>query len=195
MTLYRIHADDTRYLNFVVDSSDVRKNLGKDCVFHMDRRPRSYAHVWKTPILIDFHYGRQGKNKSVPDIAVINGRLYFGEDAYRRLHTIIDAAGEFLPVHHPDGTGFVFNPLKTAEEVDGIDEAKTAYDPHGNLAHYAFQEDRVKDFPMFRTEMDTYQGVFCHDAFKEAVEAAGFKGVLFGRDYSNPIGVAFGSTH
>lgn len=195
MTLYRIHGDDSKYLNFVVDASDVEAKLGYDYPFHLDRRPVPYSQVWKAPLLVDFHYGRQGGNKPIPDIAENGGHLYFGEAAYERLHPIIDAAGEFLPVHYDGAAGFVFNPLKTAEDVDGIDEAKTANDAHGNLAHYAFHEDRVSALPIFKTKMDTFLGIFCHDAFKAAVEEGGFTGVLFGPDYSNPIGTVFGIKH
>lgn len=195
MTLYRIHEDDAKYLNFVVDASDVEAKLGFDHPFHLDRRPVPYSRVWKAPLLVDFHYGNQGGNKPIPDIAENNGRLYFGDEAHDRLHPIIDAAGEFLTVHHRDGAGYIFNPLKTAEDVDGIDHAKTAHDAHGNLEHYAFHEDRVGALPVFKTKMDTYLGIFCHDAFKSAVEEGGFTGLKFGTDYSNPIGTAFGTRH
>ena len=195
MTLYRIYADD-RYLNFVIHGSEVIKKLGgRDHPFHIDRRPKRYAEFWTEPLEVDFHYGDSVKGKTVPDIAANNGRLYFSELAYEALHAGIETAGEFLPVRHADVAGFVFNPLHAAEDVDGIDSSKTVHDAYGNLEHYAFQEDRVRDFPIFRTEMDTYLGIFCHDAFKDAVEAGGFTGIAFGGDYSNPIGTSFGSTH
>ena len=195
MTLYRIYGDDAKYLNFVVDASDCEEKLGFDHPFHLDSRPVPYAPVWKTPLLVDFHYGRQGRNKPIPDIAENGGHLFFGEAAHARLHPLIGSAGEFLPVHFTEGTGYVFNPLRTAEEVDGIDEDKTALDAHGNLVHYAFREDRVSALPIFKTEIDTFLGIFCHDAFKDAVAEGGFTGLTFGGDYSNPIGTAFGSTH
>lgn len=195
MTLYRIHADD-RYLNYVIHGSEIIKKLGgRDHPFHIDRRPKRYAELWTKPLEVDFHYGDHTKGKDIPDIAANNGRLYLGEPAYGRLHSIIEASGEFLPVRHDGGSGYVFNPLMTAEEVDGIDESRTVHDAHGNLAHYAFHEDRVREFAIFRTEMDTFLGIFCQDSLKSAVEEAGFNGILFGRDYSNPIGAAFGSTH
>lgn len=195
MTLYRIYGDDARYLNFVEDASDFEEKMGEDCVFHLDPTPRPYADVWETPMLVDFHYGNQGRNKLIPDIAENGGRLFFSAAAHDRLHGTIESAGEFLPVHHRDGTGYLFNPLKSAEDVDGVDQAKTAYDAHGNLIHYAFHEDRVAAFPIFKTAMDAYNGLFCHDSFKTAVEQSGLKGILFGGDYSNPVGTAFGSTH
>ena len=144
---------------------------------------------------MDFHYGDSIKGKTIPDIAANNGRLCFSEPAYEALHAGIETAGEFLPVRYDAAAGFVFNPLNAAEDVDGIDPSKTVHDAHGNLEHYAFHVDRVSRFPIFRTEMDTYLGIFCHDAFKDAVEAGGFTGITFGGDYSNPIGTAFGSTH
>ena len=195
MTLYRIHGDDARYRNFVEDASDFEEKMGEDCVFHLDPTPRRYADQWPSPMRVDFHYGDQGGDKPIPDIAENGGRLFVSDAAYGRLRPIIDAAGEFLPVYHRDGVGYIFNPLRTAEEVDGIDTAKTVHDAHGNLEHYAFHEERVRALPIFKTELDTYLGIFCHDAFKTAVEEGGFPGVVFVQDYSNPIGAAFGSRH
>lgn len=195
MTLYRIYGDDARYLNFVEDASDFEEKMGEDCIFHLDPTPRRYADEWTEPMLVDFHYGNQGRNKIVPDIAENGGRLYFSIQAYDRLHAMIDDAGEFLPVRHQDGAGYLFNPLRTAEEVDGIDRAKTVHDAHGNLVHYAFHEGRVAALPIFKTAMDVYNGIFCQGAFKSAVEGSGLTGILFGPDYSNPIGTAFGGMH
>ena len=77
MTLYRIYGDDAKYLNFVVDASDCEEKLGFDHPFHLDSRPVPYAPVWKTPLLVDLHYGRQGRNKPVPDIAENGGHVGF----------------------------------------------------------------------------------------------------------------------
>ncbi len=204
MSLYRIYGDDAHYLNFVVDGVDVIKKLGgRDYPFHIDRTPKPYAAVWKAPVIVDFHYGKAVKSKVLPDvaekvlpdIAENGGRLYFNEHAYQLLHSLIDECGEFLPVYHDDGSGYVFNPLKSAEDVSGIDSERTLFDTHGNLAHFSFHDDKVKPFPIFRTALDTYLGIFCQEEFKSAVERNDLKGISFGSDLSNPIGVSYGGRH
>ncbi|MCI0507599.1 MAG: hypothetical protein L0Z73_16015 [Gammaproteobacteria bacterium] len=196
MSLYRIYGDDAHYLNFVIPGQEVIKKLGgRDYPFHIDRSPKPYSQVWKEPLQIDFYYGDYAKGKTIPDIAENGGRLYFSEPAYKALHKLMEDCGEFLPVIHRDGKGYIFNPLKTAEEVEGIDGKKTVYDVNGNLESFSFHEKRVKSFMVFRTKLDTYLGIFCQEAFKRAVEDGGFTGINFGSDLSNPLGTAYRTTH
>lgn len=185
MNFHLIYADYNHYLNFVVMGSEVAKKLGRDYPFHVDRRPKPYAHVWHEPLQITFYYGDYPKGSKIPDVIANNGRIFFNEQAYVACHELIESAGEFLPVVHEEGSGYLFNPLKSTEEVDGV--AKIGYDVHDNLESFEFHLDRLLDFSIFRTEVDTYQGIFCWDEFKNRVEDEGFKGLKFCQNCSIPL--------
>ncbi len=190
MAIYRICTDDRYYLNFVLNGADVEEKLGWDYPFHIDTSPKPYAHLWHEPLKITFYYGNFTKGKAIPDIAENGGRLYFSEEAYDALHKPLETSGEFLPVIHEGGAGYIFNPLKIAEDVDGV--AEIFYDVHDNLEGFQFDEERVKDFPVFKTEADTYLGIFCHEAIKHGVENTGFKGVRFTVHYSDLFRISRG---
>jgi hypothetical protein len=191
MSIFRIYGDNQRYLNFVIPGSEVISKLGgRDNPFHIDRTPKPYSKVWTQALQIDFHYGNQGKDKSIPDITENNGRLFLSPKAYDALNNLLESCGEFLPVYHEDGKGYIFNPLMTAEDMSGIDNALTTHDTHGNLENFGFIEDKVKPAPIFRTALDSYLGIFCSAEFKEAVESLKLNGICFSKDISNPINTA-----
>ena len=190
MAIFRICSDDAHYLNFVEDATDVEQKLGRDHPFHIDPRPKRYAHLWKEPLKVTLYYGNYNKGKRVPDIAENGGRIYLNQRVYETLYPVLEDAGEFLPVFHEEGEGYLFNPLMSAEDVDGVEEV--FYDEHDNMIGYRFDEKRVKDLPIFRTEVDGYQGIFCSEAVKETVEASAFKGVRFTKHYSDLFRISKG---
>lgn len=190
MAIYRICTDDAHYLNFVISGSEVEEKLGWDHPFHIDTRPKPYAHLWHEPLKMTFYYGNYTKGKAVPDIAENGGRLYFSEQAHNALHKLLETSGEFLPVIHEGGTGYIFNPLKTAEDVEGV--AEIFHDVHDNLEGFRFDEERVKDLSIFKTEVDNYLGIFCNEAFKNSVENAEYKGVRFTLHYSDLFRISRG---
>ena len=169
--------------------------LGRQYPFHIDRSPKPYSAVWTQPLVIDFHYGGEGQGKSIPDIIDNNGRLFFSEAAVKVFRESLSDCGEFLPVTYKEGTGYVFNPLKTAEEVDGINDELVCFDAHDNLESFQFHTEKVSVFPVFRTKLDTYLGIFCNEEFKSKVESHGLTGISFGEDISNPIGEPYGVSH
>lgn len=81
----------------------------------------------------------------------------------------------------------LFNILATAEDVEGLDTEISKKNEFGEVQSLAFHEGKVKDLSVFRTAFDGYMGVYCNEAFKEAVENAGLKGLLFNGD----IGTVF----
>ena len=193
MSLFRIYSDDRRYLNFVIPMAEVINKLGEEHPIHLQRSPKSYQAMWDDTFKLDFYYGKYNKGKVMPDLAENYGRMYFSETAYQHLHLLVESCGEFLPVQHQHGKGYIFNPLKTAEDVDGINQRLVTYDPYDNLESFGFHEDKLKDFVLFRTKLDTYLGIFCQEAFKNAVQANKLTGIKFGPDVSNPIGESYGT--
>lgn len=183
MAIYRIFADYERYLSFVEDVQDIEDKLGPDVPFDADSRPIPYAHLWKEPLKVTLYYGNYTKGKRVPDMAENGGRIYVSQRAYEALHPILKDAGEFLPVFHEEGEGYLFNPLMSAEDVDGV--AEVFYDKYDNMVGYRFHEEKVKDFPIFKTEVDAYHGIFCHEAVKETIETSDLKGIRITKYYGD----------
>jgi hypothetical protein len=129
----------------------------------------------------------------VPDLAEVDGKLFFSQKAYQQLKEFIETEGEFLPVTYEGGNGYIFNVLTIAEDLNGLDEKLTGYDRHGNLANFAFREDVMRGVPLFRAEIDGYQGIFCNEEIKEKIVKASLTGVILSADLGNPIGESFGT--
>lgn len=195
MALYRIYGDDRQYLNFVIPVSEVIQKLGKSHPIHIDRTPIPYKDIWKEPLEIDFMYGNETAGKLIPDIIDNNGRLFLSEKAYTELNELLNKVGEFLPVYYTDGKGYIFNPLKTAESESAIDKKSITHDEHGFLSNFSFIEEKLNNISVFKTELDTYLGLFCTAEFKSKVENADLKGIAFGQDISNPVGESYGVKH
>jgi len=195
MTIQRIHRDE-RYLTFSVPTSEVLTKLGREYPFHISRAPVPYAGVWKEPLAVRFAAGEEAEGEVVPDLEVRWGRLFFSEKAHEALNVDLKQDGEFLPVVYEGGTGYIFNPLTVAEDHDALDEKATARNEYGDLESLGFIEEKLPAGTMvFRTEADTYNGVFCTDAFKRAVEDAGLVGVYFQPDLANIFGYSAAPKH
>ena len=186
MTIHRLHPDWSRFLQFAIDPDDVEAKLGEDCLFHIDRSPRPYAALWR-PLRICFGAAPGSKATQRPDLAVTSGRLYLSERASGVLRALVDGCGELLEVADESGSGYLLNILRLAEQVDGVDTRLSRKNAYGDLEHLVFHEDRVAAMPVFRTAFDDYFGIYCGDAFKDAVEQAGLTGLRFGVDLGNPF--------
>lgn len=190
--IYRIHHDDN-YLMYVVPPVESMRKLGEQHgVFAFNSEPKPYASVW-TPLQIEFHACEGKKAKAMPDVSEHFGRLFLSEKACQALNVLLETCGELLPVTHKNGTGYIFNPLITAEQLGAIDDKLTSHDQHGNLAHFGFVEAKLKDTAIFKTRLDTWTGIFCSDMLKQAYENAGLTGITFHPDVSNPVGEPYGT--
>ncbi|OZG75396.1 hypothetical protein BTA51_03190 [Hahella sp. CCB-MM4] len=194
MTIHRIHHDNN-YLVFEIPTTEVINKLGREHPFHIKRAPLPYASVWLEPLTINFRAAGKSSKETIPDIAARNGRLFLNTKAHKALRNILANHGELLPIRFDHQEGYIFNPLRTSEEVSGLNRTMVTYDTNGNLTHLSFIESRVKSFPIFRTELDTYQGIFCTDEFKAAVEKERLQGISFYSDLVNPLGMPFGTSH
>jgi len=192
--IYRIHHKEA-YLMHSVPPVEAMTKLGdKHGTFAFNAEPKPYAEVWQ-PLHIDFTPCTGSKANTIPDISEHFGRLFLSTKAHTALKDLLADSGEFLSVTYgKDGQqGYIFNPLLTAEQLNAVDPKLTTHDPHGNLEHFGFIEDKLKDIPIFKTELDTYKGIFCSEAMKELCEAEQLTGINFHPDISNPIGESFGT--
>lgn len=172
------------------DRKQMYEEYGEDIPTHFDVNfvARPYADVIKNPFKVNFANDESGLyGDQIPDISEDHGRLFLSIKAYELLKKLLDKDGEFLPVIYEDGEGYIFNPLHTAEEVNGLDTTLSLKNEWGDIENTAFHEERVKDFVIFKTEFDSYMSAYCQESLKEAVENSDLKGVFFTPDLGNPF--------
>lgn len=191
--IYRIHHDEN-YLMHVIPPVESMKKLGAEHgTFAFNAEPKKYAEVWQ-PLHIEFAACTGKKTKTIPDISENFGRLFLSQKAYTTLKELLAESGEFLPVTFDKaGQGYIFNPLLTAEQLSAVDEKLTTHDQHGNLENFGFQKEKLKETAILKTQLDTFKGIFCNDAVKQACEAENLTGIRFHPDVANPIGEAYGT--
>lgn len=191
--IYRIHHNEA-YLMHSVPPLEAMTKLGEQHgVFAFNAEPKSYTDVWKA-LHIDFSPCTGSKTKAVPDISENFGRLFLSAKAHAVLKDVLAECGEFLPVTYSEGErGFIFNPLLTVEQLDALDTELTIHDQSGNLEHFSFREEKLKDIAIFKTQLDTYKGIFCSEEVKKVCETAHLSGITFNPDISNPIGELYTS--
>lgn len=183
MTLHRIH-HDTNFLLFEIPTREVLSKLGREHPFHIDRSPISYASIW-TPLTINFVAVEKGAKAIMPDLCARNGRMFFNNEAYNLLRSLLAKDGEFLPVVYNDAEGYIFNPLVVAENIGMLDQSLIHDDPHGNLDHFSFLEKKIGGTVIFRAKVDDYCGMFCTDKLKSTIEQANLTGIYFQNDLAN----------
>ena len=182
--IYKIQPDLLQFKQFTLDADEIEDKLGEDCLIFMDSRPTRYSQDW-IPLQVEFfdEYPGGDKNKQIPDLFPdLLGKLFLSETAYAALAPILKKMGECLPILHSGKSGYLFNPLKIAEELQAVDSEQVNRDQWGALESIAFDEAKLSTIPVFRLAADDYRGIYCGEAFKQAVENAGLKGVNFTTD-------------
>ncbi len=83
----------------------------------------------------------------------------------------------------------MFNPLRVAEKVGGLNQQLCTKNEWGDLENLSFHEDKVKDWSLFRCEYDVYMSLNCREDIKQVIETNELNGVFFtenlGAIYSN----------
>ena len=190
--IYRIHHDD-HYLAFEIPTREVLDKLGRAHPFHIDRTPISYADIWNTPLHIKFRPPENFTQEFIPDLSEVDGKLFLNQKAYDLIKGMLKQYGEFLPITYDGGTGYLFNILTIAEDMDGLNEQLIGHDKHGNLENFGFHEEIMGKIPIFRAKLDSYQGIFCNEAIKKRIADTKLSGVFFHVDLANPIGESYGT--
>lgn len=183
-----IYHDD--YRTMVFDSDQVRELLGdKNSRGKLEERidinnsPNPLKHLFAKPLNVSFPVFNKGdKAKKIPDIGYVQGRLFLTPKAYDVLKPLIEHDGEFIPLTYENGDAYFFNPLRTAEDVDGLDETLSIKNEWLDVENLAFHEDKIKDWSIFRTAFDNYMTLQIQKPVKEAIEAAGLTGVYITSD-------------
>ncbi len=189
MALYSIYPDE-KYRTLGFNDAQIREVFGDDIhhQFNVNYNPVPYADKWK---ILDINFDDDGsglEGNLTPDISVHYGRIYLSSAAYDGLKDILSKDGEFLPVRANNKNAYFFNPLKKAEDVDGLDEKLSIKNEWGDIESTIFHEERVSKLMVFKSAFDNYNSTYCQESLKNAVENAGLKGVFFTLNLGNPFG-------
>lgn len=193
MALYSIFADFKNYACIGFDRGEMEHVFGANPRNHIDvsRKVKSYGDAWK-PVTAYFGDADGITGSVIPDVTEFQGHLFLSLAAYEILKPMIENDGEFLPIVYENGDGFIFNPLRIAEDVDGLNTVISKKSVWDELEHLAFYEDRVKNISIFKTNFDANLSITCQASVKEAIDRAGLGGVIFTADLGNRFTTAMG---
>jgi len=190
--LYTVLSDSHHYLGAVIDSDYVASVVGglrggriEDRI-DVNHLPRTWKGVFPDPVPITFPvFNDDDKSKAIPDIAEFQGRLFLNEKAYQSLKQIIENDGEFIPARADSVDGYIFTPLRKAEDVEGLDTLLSRKNEWEDVEHLAFLEGQVRDLNIFRAEYSACMRLYCQEAFKDAVYQAKLTGLYISPDLAN----------
>lgn len=187
MTLYSLYADIDRYAVIRFDRDELRTAFGANPKNHIDTGFKSvpFKSQWK-PVHVSFENADGLTGNVVPDISEFKAKLFLSRAAYEVLHKMLEAHGEFLEVSCSGDAAFIFNPLRTAEEFDAVNDALCVRNEWGDIVSMAFDESKLAEIPIFKSKVNNYQSINCNDLLKIAVEKNSLKGIYFTEDLGCP---------
>ncbi|WP_347329849.1 hypothetical protein [Marinimicrobium locisalis] len=195
--LYRVLFDANRYRLPLWDQDQIARYVSDDDIEHlidMNGAPISHKGVFPEPLKMSFEPRFPGDKKlEIPDIAILEGRLYLNAKALQVLKPLLEADGEFLDLVDERGEpGALFTPMHVAEDVEAIDWNKTVLSDWAGFEHLSFHENKVHPWRVFRTRKDGYQGLFCQeDPVVKAIRQYELTGAYITEDLASIHPIAF----
>lgn len=132
-----------------------------------------------------FSDGAEQMKEDLPDITPWStGVLAFNPKAYGVFHSLINKAGEFLPISVYGETYYLFNTLYVIPDT-AIDKSKAVEvidtGVHHGQTNVAFDEAFLgaEKIMVFKSNTNKLLHSFCTEEFKRLYEDNGFKGLVF----------------
>lgn len=187
MALYSLYANNEKYAYIRFDRDELREKFGNNPKHHIDAgfKPIPYLQSWHR-VGVAFENPDDMAGDEAPEITVFKAKLFLNARAYKVLYPLFKEHGEFLPISFDETECFIFNPLRTAEEFDAVDEALCIQNEWGDITSMGFYEDKLRNVPIFKSAVNKYQSINCDDTVKQAIEDNGLKGVYFTKDLGCP---------
>lgn len=180
---YRISTDNDRFMAFHIEPKELRARMGDDIMIHMGAEPARYLDRWVRPDAGFYIPDDFPKAIKIPDLTLLSEFLVLNQKAHDALAKQLDGYGEFLPVNCEGNHYYIFNILKMADAMGGVDEKQSIRKEQSGIylgiEKLVFNEDVVADLLAFRTKLDDYQRVFCSEKFKQLVIDENLLGVKF----------------
>lgn len=184
--IYRIF-HDLNYARCLLDPLTILAEFGGEMEYTFTHNPKEFLPTWKEVEVRFFSDSKKIKSK-IPDVSEDNSRVFLSEKAYVALYDLISDYGEFLPVYHDTGKGYMFNPLFDAESVGASDKGLLIYDLNHNLDSVSFIEEKLKGIPIFKSEVTGWTPVYCNEDFIRVCNEEGLTGGLFSENLVHPFG-------
>lgn len=197
--LYTLISDSKHYRSAVIDSDFVAANVGglRDGRLNdridVNHQARSWQGVFSAPVPVLFPIlNKEDKNKAIPDIAEFQGRLLLNEKAYSTLKQLIEKDGDLIPAISESGNGYIFTPLRKAEDVDALDRKLSKKSDWGDVEHLVFIEEKLEPFSLFRADYNNCMRLYCQETIKNAIANGDLSGLYITNDLANifPEGTA-----
>ncbi len=177
MRVYRIRSDGNRYQYFLSEREEDWEKLEMDCVPQIETWSPPPVFIYKPKL-------RQGDFYNFG-----SGILITSPRATEALRTHLEMAGELLPLPHADQTYTLLNVL---ECINCLDQERTEW-VYGQttgarigIKKYVFHPDRFSESRLFKIPETSKSEILVvewneesEDEFRNAVEAAQLKGLLF----------------
>lgn len=195
--LYSIHNDRKHYAALAFDWKQIVALFGDSMETRIDVNPtpNRYAAIWNPEITVSFDHCGGLTGSQIPDIAEHQGRLFVNAKAYDILHPLLESDGEWLPVITEQGQGYLFNPLRLAEDSNALDESLCVRNEWDDVENVAFHEQQLAGIQAFRTAFDDYATLYCKETIKNAIEANQLSGIHTTASLGQPAGLASNGPH
>lgn len=185
MEIFRIHLNSNEFQCFLPADDAVWQNDA----MKMDCRPK--LATWKAPEI----YIQNPKAKRGNFFHFCSGALVIDQMATEGLRTVLEWAGELLPLEHE---GIPYCLLNVLECVNCLDNQATEWvigkktGAKIRISKYCFDKRRLSESSIFKIPETAAAEVLCvsglkdpDDEFKAQVEANGFEGLLFEKLWSD----------
>ncbi len=185
--IYRITEDMEQYMRFHIESMELYAKMGDDITINLGGSRERYASIWNTP---NCHFYTNESDFpdaiKVPDITLWTTRLLLNEKALDILRAPLQEICEFLPVNCEGNTYHIANILCIAEDRHALDIEHSRYHEIDgykmDLECIAFREERLNGVPLFKSEYDACNRIFCTEKFRDLIDTHQLKGILFRTD-------------
>lgn len=184
MAIYKLTYRLKSYLSLIVSADALEEKLG--AVTYPKGEP--LKDIWH-PLEASF-YNRYNDNTEgkLPEISDWVGNMVLSAAAFQSLTPLLAPFGEFLPVNVNGVDWYIYNATTIYNCIDESLSSRNVMDGVVmDIAALKFDEAKLGPAPVFRTDYDRRMGVYCSQAFKDAVQAQGFEAVLFREDLTSPM--------
>jgi hypothetical protein len=185
MEIFRIRLNSNGFQSFLPKDANIWQTdaLKMNCV--------SKLSTWRSPEV----YIHNPKIEKGNFSHLCSGGFVIDAHAANELRTILEMAGELLPLNHE---GFPFYLVNILECVNCLDAVQTEWvtgkttGAKIRIKKYQFDKDKLSESTLFKIPETSAAEILCvtglkdsEDEFKSRVEKAGLKGLIFERLWSD----------
>jgi len=195
MSIYRISTNIDNMMFFHITQKELESKSGVDPEYHAGSQPKPQTGWQKVnaSFVLPIDYKKSNPIPFLPDVTHWgHNHLVFNQKAYDLVSEHLNPFGEFLPVVCEGYDYYLFNILQIADDnlIDQTNSEKNMMTMDGitmqmGIKKLKFKEHKLKDTLVFKTNYDEYVGIFCNNKFKQLVEDANLKGIVFKLDLAS----------